>query len=62
MDRPKEKSSFNQQRLIWDKDGRCLSGEGKNPTGDIISTTAAFIVITSTNDLLNSCKGILVEI
>ena len=48
-DSPKEKSRFNQPRLIWDKDERCLSGEGKNPTRHIISTAAAVIVITSTN-------------
>lgn len=28
-DSPKEKSSFNQPRLIWDKGERCLSGERK---------------------------------
>lgn len=35
-DSQKEKSSFNQPRLIWDKDERCLSGEGKNLTWVII--------------------------
>lgn len=44
-DSPKEKSSFNQARLIWDKDERCLSGEGKNLTWDNILLLLSLLVL-----------------